>query len=97
MAVVRGPLFSVEAHGDLCGILTYRKGRGNPAVYGHHEPKVPNTAGQVSQQTSFTSAVSSWRALPGMSKVWWGEKARGMRLTGYNMYVQNYLLGLLEG
>lgn len=96
MAVVKAPFFSVEARGDFCGVLTYRRGRGQAHVYGHHEPVVPNTASQVKQQASFASAISAWHALPSASRIWWVVRAQGMRLSGYHFFVQNYLLGLIQ-
>ena len=95
MAKVKGPLFSIQAYGELAQTLVFQRRRGAATVYGYTEPKVPNTAGQVSQQTSFASAISSWRVLPAASKVWWLEAARGTKHSGYNLYVQNYLLGTL--
>lgn len=95
MAKVLAPFFAVAAWGNLGRILTFQRRRGMPTVYPYTTPKLPNTEAQLAQRASVASAVSSWKALPAGSQVWWNEKAVGMATTGYNLYLKNYLLGLL--
>ena len=59
-------------------------------------PRNPDTEGQQSQRASFAAAISSWRALPDASKVQWTVRGWGVGMTGYHLYVKNYLLGILE-
>lgn len=95
MAKVKGPLFSVTAWGTLGNCLTYQRRRGGPVVYPRTVPKIPLTDPQLAQRASVAAAVSSWGALPGASKVWWQQKAVGMAVSGYHLYIKNYLLGIL--
>ena len=95
MAKTRGALFSVEAYGTLDGTITYQRGRTGVRVMRHKSPKQPRTDTQLAQRAQFTSAVNAWRALPGASQAWWNAKAQGMATCGYNLYIKNYLLGLL--
>lgn len=95
MALTRGALFSVEAYGTLDGTLTYQRGRTGVRVMRRKSPKQPRTEAQLEQRASFAAAVSSWRALPGASKAWWTVKAEGLGTGGYNLYIKNYLLGIL--
>jgi len=95
MAKVKGPLFSVDAWGNFGGVLVYQRRRGEATVYPYTVPVNPNTLPQQGVRTSFAAATSDWNALPPASKAWWWYKAQGARLSGYNMYVQNYLLGLI--
>jgi len=96
MARVRGPLFSIEAFGKLCNALCFQRRRGAATVYGYKVPKVPNTAQQLDQQASVRGAIECWQGLPGASKVWWKMRAVGMATTGYNLFVKEYLLGMLS-
>lgn len=95
MVKVKGPLFSIQAFGSLDGALVYQRRRGMTTVYRKRVVRNPNTELQAAHRASFAAAVSSWNALPGASKAWWVVRAWGMALSGYNLYVQSYLLGLL--
>lgn len=96
MVKLKGPLFSVAAFGTLDDTLVYQRRRGMDTVYRKRVVDNPNTDAQASQRASFASAVSSWRELPAESKVRWVVRAQGMAISGYNLYIKNYLLGLLE-
>lgn len=96
MAKVLGPLLSLRAWGTFGGVVVYRRGRGMSTAMGRSAPRNPNTVLQQEQRVSFAAAVSSWRALPDASKVWWVMRAVGMATSGYNLYVKNYLLGMME-
>lgn len=96
MARVKGPLFSVDAWGNFGGMLVYQRRRGGATVYPYTLSKNPETEAQREQRASFAAATSEWNALPSASKAWWYVRAQGMRLSGYNMFIQNYLLGVIE-
>ena len=95
MVKVLGPLFSIRAWGTFDGTLVYQRRPGMPTVMRRRAPGNPNTEAQQSQRTSFAAAVSSWRVLPDASKAEWTVRAWGIGTTGYNLYMKNYLLGLL--
>jgi len=95
VAKVKGPLFSVDAWGNFGNMLVFQRRRRQAVVYPYTVPANPNTGSQQGVRASFAGATSSWNVLPPASKVLWWAKAQGARLSGYNMYVQNYLLGLL--
>jgi len=93
MARVVGALFSYQAWGTLGKAISFRRGRSGIAVIPYRTTKVPGTAGQLAQQASFQSAISAWGALPGASKIRYNQMAEGTKLSGYHLFVQNYLLG----
>ena len=95
MVKVLGPLFSIRAWGTFDGTLVYQRRPGMPTVMRRQVPRNPETEAQQEQRASFAAAISSWKALPDASKAWWQVKALGVGKSGYNLYVQNYLLGLL--
>lgn len=96
MVKVLGPLFSIRAWGTFDGLLVYQRRPGMPTVMRRRVPANPNTDLQQEQRASFASAISCWQGLPDGSKAWWTVKAWGVATSGYNLYVKNYLLGLLE-
>lgn len=96
MVKVLGPLFSIRAWGTFDNTLVYQRRPGMPTVMRRRAPGNPNTEAQQEQRASFAAAVSSWRALPDASKVEWTVRAWGIGTSGYNLYIKNYLLGLLE-
>lgn len=95
MVKVLGPLFSIRAWGTFDGTLVYQRRPGMPTVMRRQVPHNPNTEAQQAQRCSFASAISSWKALPDASKVWWWMRGMSVGATGYNLYVKNYLLELL--
>lgn len=97
MVKLKGPLFSVLAWGVFDKTLVFQRRRGMPTVYRRRVPRNPNTDAQAEQRASFAAAISAWQALPAESKVRWVVQARGTAVSGYNLFVQNYLLGLLGG
>jgi hypothetical protein len=96
MVKLKGAFFSVAAFGALDDTLVYQRRRGLATVYRKRVVRNPNSEAQASQRASFASAVYSWLVMPSASKVRWHQRAVGTALTGYNLYLKNYLLGLLE-
>jgi hypothetical protein len=96
VARVRGAFFSIDAWGNFGDILVYQRRRGGGVVFPYTVSRNPNSDGQQEQRTSFQAATSSWGALPPQSRAWWQVRAQGTHLSGYNLYVQNYLLGLID-
>lgn len=60
-------------------------------VRAHVIPRNPNTEAQRSVRRSFADAVYSWQALPDEEKYAYNKKARYLNLSGYNLYISNYL------
>ena len=56
-----------------------------------------NTFGQSTIRTSFLQAASEWRALSGASKAAYNVLAEGQGMTGYNLYIKQYLTGARGG
>ena len=95
MARVKGPLFSADAFGTLHKTLTYQRRRGGNTVFMYGVPTQTSSVSQLSQRGSVASAVSAWQGLASASKVYWIEAARGTAVSGYNLFIKNYLLGLV--
>ena len=93
MPKVKGPLFSISAHGTMKGAITFQGSPSGPRVQKVPRHRDMYTGGQSLVRTSFLQAVSEWRALDGASKEWYNESAEGRGMTGYNLYIKNYLTG----
>jgi len=55
-------------------------------------PSNPNTTPQQTQRFKFDSAVKAWQALNSASQDVWRANATGLVMTGYNLFIRNYLL-----
>lgn len=60
MAKLSGPLFSLQASGQLAKTLVYSKWKGIQDVRSFVVPANPRSSGQVTQRGYFSSAVSAW-------------------------------------
>ena len=93
MTKLKGPLFSVGAHGTLGDVLTFQGGASGP-----HVGKVPRhrdagSGGQLSQRALFLAAVANWNGLSAGAKAAYNAIAAGMRLTGYQYALKVFMLG----
>jgi len=60
MAKVKGPLFSLDARGQIAKTLVYMAWKGIGTVRKHVIPANPKTAGQQQQRGYFSTAVAEW-------------------------------------
>jgi len=89
MPKVTGPLYSLEAHGNLASVLTFQRRPGGPAVYGYKTPKVPLTAKQLLQRERIRWCVSTWQQLTDEQKNEWENKAKGQGQSGYSYFIKS--------
>jgi hypothetical protein len=61
MAIVRAPLFSLAASGQIAKALVYFSWKGLDVVRQYVIPTDPQTAAQLAQRAVFTTAVYAWR------------------------------------
>jgi len=94
MALVAGPLFSVDASGTYKDCLTFSIWKGRNYVRTWFRPTNPKTDLQVAQRTLMQSAVAGWQALYQAVKDTWNVAARDVYppISGFNYYVMQYLL-----
>jgi hypothetical protein len=91
MPRVTGPLFSAGASGAFGGIMEFRM-VGTQAVVTapKHRRKAPGPA-QRANAARFQVAIGGWKTLDAASKTHWQGKALLLRLTGYQLYLREYL------
>lgn len=54
-------------------------------------PYNPRTAEQQAWRSDFADAVASWQSLTNEEKKEYNSKAQGKKMSGYNLYISNYL------
>lgn len=87
MAKVINPFGSVSAHGRIGG-LVFQTGRWGQIVKGHVPQRGAPTKKQYNQNYLFGLAADDWRFLTDEEQEEWNIKARGKRMTGFNLYIK---------
>lgn len=92
MARVKGPLHSLEAHGNLAGGLLQFRGQADTAhAYRPREPRRQNqfrpSTRQSQQRARFARARAAWHAMEIQDRADWRVKAKAYGLTGWNLYL----------
>jgi hypothetical protein len=75
------------------------KGKGNIPLQGPHDlqlrryvlPAPTVTAKQKQKRTKFRQAVAAWQRLSLTEKAAWNRKAEMLTLSGYNLFIREYL------
>ena len=93
MAKVYGPLFSLDARGQLGRAIVYTVWKGINAVRRYIIPQNPNTEDQVTQRGYFTAAVENWQGLDAAGKTLWDEDVitKGKVMSGFNWHNSRYI------
>lgn len=91
MAKSNGPLFSMEARGTVGDCLTFSKRKSGQQVRFQRKQKDRITALRTANRSIFLAAVAAWSALTSEQKAVYNERAKSQNLTGYNLYVSEYM------
>ena len=86
------PLNSMTAHGKFRDLIYARVGKtGNNYSKRYAVPTNPNTLQQQLYREKFANAVSDWHALSPADQDHYRQLAKGRPLTGFNLFISNYL------
>lgn len=88
MAKVTGPLLSMEAAGTLGKLLTFTATGKGHRVYKFSPPRGTGDAGR---KAHYAAGCAAWRALDEEGKQGYNESARPLKLTGFNLYMREYM------
>lgn len=55
-------------------------------------PNNPRTEAQQANRNKFIAALTAWHALTDEQKAVYNERAKGKSMTGYNVFVKQYML-----
>ena len=97
MALVKAPLFSLDARGQLGKTLVYAIWKGLNYCRSYVIPTNPETAAQMTIRGYFTDAVAAYQAETQATRDAWNAaiKALGWAMTGFNYYVAEYIKYLI--
>ena len=88
MAIITGPLFSLEAHGSLGDVLTYaRLGRTNYTKV-HFTPANPRSQKQVVRRLMTGWLTQTWSALSDSEKANFNSMATSWNLSPYHAWLK---------
>jgi hypothetical protein len=87
--VVLSPLIT-SASGKIGGVVFYRRNR-KQFVRMYVIPRNPDTDAQRIVRRNFADAVKSWQMLPEDRKIIYIKKAKNLNMSGYNMFISQYL------
>lgn len=87
MAILKDPLFSEEARGQVAKALVFKRGIFHPIVSAHFFHPVNWTPAKLAQAQLWRSLCDSWRSLTVSEQSFWSSLAPGV-LTGFNYFMQ---------
>lgn len=95
MAKVKGPLFSMDARGQIGKTLVYLGWKGLKTVRQYVIPANPNTTDQQTQRGYFANAITLWQTAGFTADdiTAWNKLALAIKAvaSGFNMFVRHYL------
>jgi len=95
MVKVTGPLFSVRARGSLGDGISFQGSGAGVRVERRPRHRDRQSLGQLAHRDLFLEAVAYWHGLTAEQKVEYGERGEVAHITGYNLCLREYLLGVV--
>jgi len=92
MSKLIGPLLSLKASGSIAGNLTFSERKTGSQVRFQKKQKDVLTSDRVAHRARFLEAVASWNVLSEEEKLDYKHRAVSLAMTGYNLYLKEYLL-----
>lgn len=87
MAIVTGPLMSIDASGTLAETLTYAKWKGRNYVRQRVIPMNPKSALQTGVRSMMSWISQRWNGLSAPDKATWDDMAETKEISPFNAYV----------
>lgn len=86
MAVVKGPLFSIDASGTVAGAIVFSRWKGRNVVRRHAVPANPRSGGQLSIRAMMTFLSQYWDDLTAAQQADWDERAAASNISPFNAF-----------
>lgn len=86
MATVKGPLFSVDASGQLAGAIVFTSWKGRNVVRRHAVPSNPKSGGQLSIRAMMTFLSQYWVSLTAGEQADWDDRAAAENISPFNAF-----------
>jgi hypothetical protein len=90
MATATPNILINSIRGRIGNVVFYTR-YGRQCVRTYVIPRNPDTEAQRAVRRSFADAVASWQAMPPEEQHEYNRKARYLNMSGYNLYISNYL------
>lgn len=87
MAVVKGPLFSLDASGTVGGAVVYSTWKGRSYVRRHAVPANPKSAGQQSVRAMLRFLSQYWESLSTVQQAVWEARAAVTNISPFNAFI----------
>jgi len=99
MAVLKGPLMSIDARGQFAKSMVFGGWKGIQWARMYFIPQNPNTDDQKAIRLIFTQAVSKWQdqVAPNTDNWQVAADATGKTLSGFNFFVSEYINSMRAG
>lgn len=99
MAKVRGPLYSIDARGQIAQSMVFGGWKGIKWVREQFIPENPQTVLQTAQRLIFSQSVQGWHDETAQQMLDWQTAAdnKGIAMSGFNFFVQSYINAMLNG
>ena len=100
MAKVKGPLFSIDARGQIAKAMVFGGWKGIPWVREWFIPQNPSSDDQKAIRKIFTQAVDAWHyTVSGPQRILWQTAidAKGIAQSGFNYHQSEYINSMRAG
>jgi hypothetical protein len=87
MALVQGPLMSMEASGTVGNTLTFAKWKGRPYVRNRVVPANPKSSGQLGIRAMLKFLGAAWTALSAPDRASYNADAAANSISAFNAYI----------
>ena len=91
MARATLPLLSASAQGSVGRCLTYSRRSGGNRVRYQRKQKDANTDNQIPRRLMVQQGVVNWQGFTDEQKDVYNNRAKGLSMSGYNLYMSDYL------
>lgn len=99
MAKVKGPLFSMDARGQIGKALVYAGWKGIAYVREWFIPQNPKSTLQVKIREIFAMGVERWQIIGSTPQEGWetGAERKGKTQSGFNYFMSEYVKDMWAG
>lgn len=87
MAILKDPLFSDEARGQVAKVAVFKRGVFHPVFSAYAYHPVNWSSAKIAQASAWKSLCNAWRSLSDSDQASWRSAAPGV-LTGFNYFMQ---------
>lgn len=91
MAVVKGPLFSLDASGSVAGAIVFSKWKGRNYVRQRVIPSNPKSGGQVGRRAMMRFLSQHWVDVTGADITSWQDLADALVASKFNAFVSEHM------